>query len=167
MQPLGGESRALPSPLARTNPGGRAKTVSVCLQRMWACPFTRDYGMFVAVAMLGQHRQTLMGLRTFEQLMQVREEGITKQQSENKYEFSLCICTGHIHSVRCAASTAGPEVSTDTPAAGQSRRDVPTGAQGSKIGRATSVTLQPTPFPSGGRLQSPLPSPPPPPPSRC
>lgn len=74
MQSLGGESGALPSPLTPTR-GKRAKAVSVCLQRMWACPFTRDYGMFVAVAMLGQHRQTLMGLHTFEQLMQVREEG--------------------------------------------------------------------------------------------
>ena len=45
--------------------------LSARLQRMWACPSTSDYGMFVAVAMLQQHRDTLLGLRTFEQLMQV------------------------------------------------------------------------------------------------
>ena len=41
---------------------------------MWACPFTRDYGMFVAVSLLGLQRQTLLGLQTFEQLMQVRRD---------------------------------------------------------------------------------------------
>ena len=51
------------------------------MQRMWACPYTRDYGMFVAVGMLRLHKGTLMEVGTFEQLMQVGWGRDDKQQT--------------------------------------------------------------------------------------